>query len=88
MLDASGHPTTGFVWGNNYWLGSHQACLQLNNPSIIHLALNEHRKNIVNLTDVGSPIALEYRMFYVNHESKMQLDLDLYNKVAFNDLFI
>lgn len=85
MLDASGQgPATGYVWGNNYWLGSHQACLQLKDPPIIYLAINDRRKSYENLTKVGPPVSVEYRMFYVNHDSTLQLDLDLYNKVVFN----
>ena len=81
MLDASGRSEAGYVWGNNFWVGSFQGCKLLNDPRKIHLALNDHRKNHENLTEEHSPMPVQYRMFYVNHDSTLQLDIDLFNKV-------
>lgn len=87
MLDASTAPTTGYVWGNNYWLGSHQSCVLLNQPPKLFLSLVDKRKNYRNLTDTQPLFPVEYRMFYVNHDSKMQLDLYIRNKVIFRSQF-
>lgn len=81
MLDASGRTEGGYVWGNNFWVGSYRGCVLLNEPRKIHLALNDALKNYKNLTDVQSPMPVQYRMFYVNHDSMLQLDIDLFNKV-------
>jgi hypothetical protein len=41
-----------------------------------------------NLTDIGSPIKVIYRMFYANHHSELQFDADIFNKVCIlNDQF-
>lgn len=53
----------------------------LNQRPEIYLANNEHRRNYPNLTDITSPMPVEFRIFYVRYNSKMQLDLDIYNKV-------
>lgn len=81
VLDASASPSAGHVWGNNFWMGSYHGCLFLNEPPKIYLALNDHIKNYKNLTDIQSPMPVQYRMFYVNHDSTLQLDIDLFNKV-------
>ena len=80
-MDASGHPTTGFVWGNNYWLGSREHCRLLNEPRKVYLMNIDNRISHPGLTEAGPPMPVEYRMFYVNHISKMQLDLHILNKV-------
>ena len=82
MLDASGRPESGFIWGNNYWLGSQFSCDFLQEPPIIHLALNDHRKHYPNLIEITSPISIEYRIFYIKQNSKLQLDLDIFEKVS------
>ena len=80
MLDASGRKSVGFSWGNNFWLGSMRACNQLNNPPKIHLVKSDKRRGPNNLTQIGSKIPLDYRLFYLKHESLTQFDAELFNK--------
>ena len=80
MLDASGNAKTGFVWGNNFWLGSMRACNLLNKPPKIYLAPSKTRNGWANLTEIGSQIPLDYRMFYVKHESNIQFDPATFDK--------
>lgn len=68
------------MWGNNFWLGGERACHLLNNPPTISLIKSENRKMFENVTDIGSEVAVEYRMFYASHTSKVQFDADLFNK--------
>ncbi|CAO1315794.1 unnamed protein product [Diamesa hyperborea] len=74
VKDASGNAKSGFVWGNNFWLGSLRACNLLNNPPKIYLAASKVRNGWANLTEIGSKIPLDYRMFYVKHASNIQFD--------------
>lgn len=81
VMDASGSPSSGFVWGNNYWLGSREHCRLLNEPRRVYLVEIENRISHGDLMEIGPRIPVEYRIFYVNHRSQMQLDLHILNKV-------
>lgn len=76
----SGKKAFGFTWGNNFWIGSEQACDNLNDPSRIFLKHSERRKMWENATDVRAAIPMEYRMFYIAHASRLQFDIDLFNQ--------
>ncbi|CRL08602.1 CLUMA_CG021290, isoform A [Clunio marinus] len=80
VQDASGKPTSGFTWGNNFWLGAERNCYLLNQPPKISLIKSKNRKMDDNMTEIGSEIPVEYRMFYASHTSKIQFDADLFNK--------
>lgn len=80
VQDASGKSTTGFMWGNNFWLGGERACHLLNDPPKISLVKSANRKMVENMTDIGSEVPVEYRMFYASHTSPVQFDADLFNK--------
>lgn len=80
MKDASGSAKSGFVWGNNFWLGSMRACDLLNNPPKIYLGPSKNRNGWANITEIGSKITLDYRMFYVKHASNIQFDPATYDK--------
>lgn len=81
MLDASGHIGSGFVWGNNYWLGSKHACQRIQTPTSLSLS-NQYAKNhMINLTDISAPMNVEYRVVYIKHNSKWQLDISTFEKV-------
>lgn len=80
-MDMSGRPGAGFIWGNNYWLGSKMACEFLNDPPKIYLTPSKSRRSLENITDISSPIKVSYRMFFANHHSTLQFDADIFNKV-------
>jgi hypothetical protein len=80
VRDASGRPTSGFMWGNSFWLGAERACFLLNHPPKINLVKSARRKMSENFTEIASEIPVEYRMFYAAHTSSVQFDADLFNK--------
>lgn len=80
VRDASGKATSGFMWGNNFWLGAERACYLLNNPPKISLVKSATRKMWENVTEIASKIPVEYRMFYANQASPVQFNPDLFNK--------
>lgn len=55
MDDASGHYTSGFFYGNNYWLGSLALC-----ESIYHEEYDEERKT----TNSGLPFAKAHTQIF------------------------
>lgn len=80
VQDSSGKPATGFVWGNNFWLGSETSCSKLNYPPKIKLVPSDTRKMLKNSTEIASKVPVVYRMFYYQHSSKLQFDADLFNQ--------
>jgi hypothetical protein len=78
VQDLSGKPSTGFLWGNNFWLGSGESCRLINNPPRIPLRPPDHRKMVANVTDIASQIEVEYRIFYINHTSNLQFDIAIF----------
>lgn len=70
--DSSGRKPTGFLYGNNYYLGSKFMCESLNNPPDIYVAPYEHRLMDLSTLEVKSAFPVEYRMIYLNHTSKLQ----------------
>lgn len=80
VQDVSGKSSSGFLWGNNFWLGLRDACGLLNKPPKIHVRETpQNRRMIKNVTDIASEIEVEYRVFYVNHSSVVQFDTGIYN---------
>lgn len=80
VRDASGRSPSGFVWGNNFWLGAERACFLLNKPPKINLIKSANRKMFENSTQIAALIPVEYRMFYATQTSTVQFDADLFNK--------
>lgn len=80
MRDFSGRKTFGFSLGDNFWFGSERSCQHLNNPRNIFLKSSASRKMWANATDARSEIPVIYRMFYIAHTSKIQFDIDVFNR--------
>lgn len=81
VLDSSGRVGTGFVWGNNYWLGSKKACELVNKPVRVVLSPDMPKNHFENLTEIGSPFPVEYKLLWVKHQSRWQLDITTFEKV-------
>lgn len=81
MLDASGQVAPGFVWGNNYWLGSNKECERINDPTKVVLSESLAKNHLVNLTEIASPFPVEYKISWAKHESRWQLDINTFEKV-------
>lgn len=82
MLDASGQIGSGFLWGNNYWLGSKHACQRIRSPVAITLSKDIQKNHIENLTDIIPPMPIIYRVAYAKHYSELQLDISTFEKVS------
>lgn len=84
MLDASGQVSSGFVWGNNYWMGSKKECQRVNEPTHIVLSDDLPKNHLKNLTEIGSPFPVEYKLTWARHQSQWQLDINTFDKVSFH----
>lgn len=78
VRDASGFSRSGFIFGNNFWLGQEVACNLLTHPIEIPLTPTKTRRMHRNDTVVASKVPVEYRMFYVNHTSPIQFDSEMF----------
>lgn len=81
VLDASGSVGSGFVWGNNYWLGSKKACELANSPVSVVLSKDLPKNHVQNLTEIESRLAVEYKLTWAKHRSQWQLDITTFEKV-------
>lgn len=80
VQDVSGKMSSGFLWGNNFWLGLRDSCGLLNKPPKIHVRETpQNQRMMKNVTDIASEIEVEYRIFYVNHSSIIQFDTGIYD---------
>lgn len=90
VLDASGHVAPGFVWGNNFWLGSKKACQFINKRAPVILSHEFHKNHFKNLTYIESPFPVEYKLVWAKHSSRWQVDISTFEKVIashFNRFF-
>ncbi|XP_055381396.1 uncharacterized protein LOC129611982 [Condylostylus longicornis] len=68
VLDASGNPTSSFIYGQNFWVGSRTECERLN---------NEFRINAINpknskLSSEKSKFPMEYVVIFANYTDDQQ----------------
>ncbi|XP_031618020.1 nose resistant to fluoxetine protein 6-like [Contarinia nasturtii] len=80
LLDASGHVAPGFVWGNNFWLGSKKACQFINKRAPVVLSHELHKNHFKNLTYIESPFPVEYKLIWARHSSRWQVDISTFEK--------
>lgn len=77
VLDASGTKPSGFVYGQNYWLGSREACNGLQSPVGITLSKNFDRVMHYGLITQQAPFDMDYRVIYLRHTSPWQVEIKL-----------
>ncbi|EDW01814.1 nose resistant to fluoxetine protein 6 [Drosophila grimshawi] len=77
VLDASGSKPSGFVFGQNYWLGSREACNMVQQPVAITLSKNFERIMNHGLMTQQSPFDIDYRVIYLRHNSPWQVEIKL-----------
>lgn len=82
VLDASGHVAPGFIWGNNYWLGSLKACTFVNRAAPVILSHELEKNHFKNLTYIESPFPVEYKLVWAKHRSQLQVDISTFEKVG------
>ncbi|XP_030387186.1 nose resistant to fluoxetine protein 6 [Scaptodrosophila lebanonensis] len=77
VLDASGSKPAGFIFGNNFWLGSPEACRGIQRP--VGITLSKNMKRVMNygiITD-KAPFDMDYRVIYLSHSSPWQVEIKL-----------
>lgn len=71
-MDASGQPSSGFLWGNNLWLGSHSQCTDISNKKPFEINYSKVKHPKPTPFDFP-PYPLEFAMAYMKHNSTQQL---------------
>ncbi|KAH8343231.1 hypothetical protein KR059_007193 [Drosophila kikkawai] len=77
VLDASGTKPSGFVYGQNYWLGSREACRGVQRPVEITLSKNFDRVMHYGIITQQAPFDMDYRVIYLRHSSPWQVEIKL-----------
>ncbi|KAH0564236.1 hypothetical protein KQX54_010492 [Cotesia glomerata] len=83
VLDSSGESKSGFIYGNNFWLGSKSQCLDLENTKSLELD-PEFLKSISkyhNIDEEFPPFHLNYFIAHFYHNSTHQYQCRLRNEV-------
>uniref|UniRef100_A0A1A9USB3 Nose resistant-to-fluoxetine protein N-terminal domain-containing protein n=1 Tax=Glossina austeni TaxID=7395 RepID=A0A1A9USB3_GLOAU len=75
VLDASGTKPPGFVFGQNFWLGSREGCGAVRRPLGITLSANFPRIMHNSLISEIAPFEVDYRVIYLKHNSPWQVEL-------------
>lgn len=70
-LDASGQPESGFLWGNNLWLGSHSQCLDISNRKPFEVSPVNVKHPDQTPYDYP-PFGMAFVMAYMRHNSTQQ----------------
>ncbi|XP_055920543.1 nose resistant to fluoxetine protein 6-like [Eupeodes corollae] len=75
VLDSSGGKDSGFIWGQNYWLGSKQGCDAVKAPVRITLSNQFERTMKDGLINQMAPFEMDYRVVYMKHNSPWQVEI-------------
>ncbi|XP_065367677.1 nose resistant to fluoxetine protein 6-like [Calliphora vicina] len=76
-LDASGSKPAGFVFGQNFWFGSQEACGAVRRPVGITLSENFPRVMKLGIIKEIAPFDMDYRVVYLRHNSPWQVEIKL-----------
>ncbi|GAB1867341.1 Nose resistant-to-fluoxetine protein N-terminal domain-containing protein [Camponotus japonicus] len=85
MLDSSGGYKPGFLYGNNYWLGSHSQCLDTMNTAPLQIAERHILNNTIyrNPQEEFPPFKVNYFVAHFKHNSTLQYHINMPNEVSF-----
>jgi Nose resistant-to-fluoxetine protein, N-terminal domain len=75
VLDSSGQAGSGFLLGNNHWLGSTKGCESVKAPLYITLSDRFDRLMKPDLIHEVAPFEMEYRVVYAKHYSPWQVEI-------------
>ncbi|KAL7737376.1 hypothetical protein ACLKA6_012986 [Drosophila palustris] len=75
VLDASGSKSSGFIFGQNYWLGSREVCRSVQRPVGITLSRNYERVMHYGLITQQAPFDMDFRVVYLRHSSPWQVEI-------------
>lgn len=80
VLDASAQIGSGFLLGNNHWLGSRRGCESVN--TAFHVTLSDRFERLMKpdlLYDIA-PFDVDYRMVYAKHRSPWQIEIKFHTE--------
>jgi len=89
VLDSSGEFKSGFLYGNNYWLGSRNQCYDTMN----RIPLNIIERGLLNNTRYRDPhkefppFKVHYFVAYFKHNSTLQYHVNLPHEVSPQDSY-
>ncbi|XP_014614943.1 PREDICTED: uncharacterized protein LOC106792923, partial [Polistes canadensis] len=74
VIDASGEPKSGFIYGNNYWLGSRSQCEDAKNGDLLVLSekLIQNNSRYRNIKDELPPFEVRFFVANFRHNSTLQ----------------
>jgi len=81
VLDSSGDFKSGYLYGNNFWLGSRNQCLDTMNPLLIperKMLNNTHRDTQKEIP----PFQINYFVAHFKHNSILQYHVNLFHEVS------
>lgn len=73
-MDASAKPSSGFIWGNNMWIGSRRGCESLNKPLSLTLTNRFSRIMKPNLEREVSEFPVQFLVVHATHYSPWQIE--------------
>lgn len=79
VLDASGQPKPGFIYGNNFWLGSKSQCYDTANREPLELSPDWLQNNSLyrNIDDEFPPFDLNFFGVHFRHNSTIQYHMQI-----------
>ena len=87
VLDASGEQKSGFIIGNNNWIGSKEQCYYSHNIIPITINLEPNRINRTMKPDLFqniAPFEMEFKMVHAKHYSPLQVQHKMWNENILN----
>ncbi|XP_043488914.1 nose resistant to fluoxetine protein 6-like [Polistes fuscatus] len=74
VIDASGEPKAGFIYGNNYWLGSKSQCEDAGNrnPFLLSEEILRNNSRFRHIEDEFPPFEVKFFVAYFQHNSTLQ----------------
>lgn len=84
VLDSSGKSESGFLYGNNYWLGSYNQCHDTMNKVPLRIT----KQNLLNNTRYRDPekefppFEVHYFVAHFRHNSTLQYHVDIPDEVS------
>jgi hypothetical protein len=79
-LDASGRLESGFLLGNNHWLGSQKGCESVKAPLYVTLSNRFERLMKPDLIRSTAPFEMDYRVVYAKHYSPWQIEIKFHTE--------
>ncbi|XP_054732314.1 nose resistant to fluoxetine protein 6-like [Anastrepha obliqua] len=73
-LDASGSKPPAFIFGDNFWLGNQELCEAARNGLNLDISRYIKHKMNVSLLAARSPLDVDYRVVFLDHDSPYQVD--------------